>query len=67
MRWTGHVARIEKRRGRTEFWWENLGEGDLLQDLRVDGRIILKCIFEKWDGGWSALIWIKVGTGGMPS
>jgi hypothetical protein len=33
------------------YWWENLREGDHLEDRGVDGRIILKCILEKWDGG----------------
>jgi hypothetical protein len=35
----------------TEFWWGNLKEGDHLKDSGVDGRMILKWIFEKWDGG----------------
>jgi len=35
----------------TEFWWGSLREGDHLEDLSVDGRIILKWIFKKWDGG----------------
>ena len=26
----------------TEFWWENLMEGDHLEDPGVDGRIILR-------------------------
>jgi hypothetical protein len=27
-------------------------------------RIILKWIFEKWDGAWTGLSWLRIGTGG---
>jgi hypothetical protein len=34
-----------------EFWCENLREGDHLQDVDVDGTIILKWIFNQLDNG----------------
>jgi hypothetical protein len=34
----------------TGFWWGDLREGDHLDYPGIDARIILKCIFKKWDG-----------------
>jgi hypothetical protein len=46
-------------------WWGNVREGDHLKDQDVDGRIILKLIFEKWvKGVWTGSIWLRIGTCG---
>jgi len=52
MRWAGHVARIGIRENElTSFWWGNLRASDHLGNPGVDGRILLRWIFRKWDGG----------------
>jgi len=35
----------------TGFWWKNLRERDYFEDPGIDGRIILRWIFKKWDVG----------------
>jgi hypothetical protein len=65
IRWAGHIARMGKREVHTGFWWGDLREGDHFGDQGVDGRIILKLIFKKWDGrAWTGLSWVRIGRGG---
>ena len=64
IKWAGHVARIGRRDLYTGFWLGNLRERDHWEDLGVDGRIILKFIFKKWDGGiWIILFWLRIWAG----
>jgi hypothetical protein len=45
---------------------ENLRERDHLEDPGIDGRIIVRWIFRKWDVGiWTGSSWISIGTGGV--
>jgi len=47
------------------FWWGNLREKDHLEAPGVDGKVILRWIFRKWDGeAWTRLSWLRIGTGG---
>ena len=49
----------------TGFWWGSLRERENLEHPGVDGRIILRWIFRKWDVlVWTGLRWLRIGTGG---
>jgi len=65
MRWAGHVARMGERRRICRVLVGKPEGKNHLKDPGVDGRIILKLIFRKWDVGiWTASIWLRIETGG---
>jgi hypothetical protein len=65
MRWAGNVERMGEGRGVCRAWWENLRERDHWGDPGVDGRIILRWIFWKWDVGvWIGSSWLMIWTVG---
>jgi hypothetical protein len=64
MRWAGHVALMVRREACIRVWWGNLSK-DCYGDKGVDGRIILRWIFRKWDVGvWTGLGWHMIETDG---
>jgi len=43
----------------------NLRQRAHLEDAGMDGKIILRSIFRKWDGvAWTGFIWLRIGTDG---
>jgi hypothetical protein len=49
----------------TGFWCGDLRERDHFEDPGIDGRIIFRWIFRKWNvGAWTGLIWLRIGVGG---
>jgi hypothetical protein len=56
---------MEERNGYAGIWWGNLRETDHFGEPDVDGRIIFRWIFKKWDVGvWTGLSWLRIETGG---
>jgi hypothetical protein len=48
----------------TGFGWENLRKRDHWGDPGIDGKILLRRIFMKWDVEiWIRLIWLRIGKG----
>ena len=65
MRWAGHVARMGERRGMYRVFVGKLEGKNHLGDPGVDGRIILRWIFRKWDVGvWMGSSWLRIGRDG---
>ena len=57
----------ERRVINTEFWWTNLNKNGHLEDLGIDGRMILKQILHKQDGiEWTGFIWLWIDITGRP-
>jgi hypothetical protein len=47
------------------FCGGKLIEIDHLEDPGLDGKIILRWIFRKWNVGvWTGSSWLRIGTGG---
>jgi hypothetical protein len=56
MRWAWYVV-CGHRRGAYRVLMGKLREGDHLEDAGAGGRIILKRIFEAWDGKGGVAAW----------
>jgi hypothetical protein len=67
MKWAGEVARMRESRGVHVYrvLVGNLKERNHLVDPGVDGRIILRRIFRKWDVRVRTVsMWLCTGTDG---
>jgi len=65
MRWERHVARMGERWGVYRVLVEKPEGQRPFGDPGVDGRIILRWIFRKWDvGTWTGSSWLRIGIGG---
>src|SRR5215510_5829237 len=61
MRWAGHVMRMGEERGLYSVLVGNVRERDHWGDPGIDGRIILRLIFRKWDVGvWTGFSWLRI-------
>jgi len=62
MRWAGHVVCMGERRGIHRVFVGKPEGTRPLGDRGVDGRIILRCFFRRWDVGvWTGFCWLRIG------
>jgi hypothetical protein len=65
MRWAGYVACVGERRSIYRVLVGKPEGKNHLEDPGVDGRVILRWIFRRWNvGAWTGLKWLRIGTGG---
>jgi hypothetical protein len=62
LRWAGHVARMGEGRVVYRFLVGKPEGRDRWGDRSLDGRIMLRWIFKKWDVGLrTGLVWLRIG------
>jgi hypothetical protein len=65
LRWAGHVARMGEGRGVYRVLVGKPEGKRPLGNPGVDERIMLGCIFKKWDVGVrTGLVWLRIGIRG---
>jgi hypothetical protein len=64
-RCAGHVAQIGEVRNAYKIVVKKVKGRDDLEDLGIDGKIILERILGKYGGkDWTGFIWLRIGTSG---
>jgi hypothetical protein len=48
VRWVRIVACMGEIRIRSRFWWKTVKDKDLLEELDIDGEIMLKYVLKQW-------------------
>jgi len=62
VRWAGYVALMGERKNAYCVLVEKPMGKNHLEDLGLDGRIIPRWMFRKWDlGAWTGLFWLRQG------
>jgi hypothetical protein len=65
MRWAGHVVYLRERRGVYRVLVGKTGGKRPLGRPRLNGMVILRWVFRKWDiGAWTGSMWLRIGTDG---
>ena len=65
IKWAGNVAGMGERRGEYRVLVGKSEGKNHFRDPAVDGRMMIRWIFRKWDVWvWTGSSWLRIGTGG---
>jgi hypothetical protein len=64
IKWAGHVAWMGKMRNAYKNLGRNMKKRDHLDDLGIDGKILVCNLEKQGRKVWTVLIWLQTGTSG---